>query len=67
MFPLEILAKKNIYSRDWNIWHMSHEGGDLEDPWNRPKEEMFQLTKSPKDAPDAETEIVIDFREILTR
>ncbi len=45
------------------MWHMSHEGGDLEDPWNRPKEEMFQLTKSPKAAPDAETEIIIDFEK----
>ncbi|MBI9106115.1 MAG: argininosuccinate synthase [Spirochaetales bacterium] len=61
--PLGNITKKNIYSRDWNIWHMSHEGGDLEDPWNRPKEEMFQLTKSPKNAPDVETEIVIDFEK----
>ncbi len=57
------ISKKNIYSRDWNIWHMSHEGGDLEDPWNRPQDPMFQLTKSPKDAPDEETEVVIDFEE----
>lgn len=59
--PLGNISKKNIYSRDWNIWHMSHEGGDLEDPWNRPKEEMFQLSKSPQEAPDRETELVIDF------
>ncbi|WP_319562763.1 argininosuccinate synthase [Marispirochaeta sp.] len=57
------ISKQNIYSRDWNIWHMSHEGGDLEDPWNRPKDEMFQLTKSPKEAPDKETEITIDFEK----
>lgn len=60
---LGTISKKNIYSRDWNIWHMSHEGGDLEDPWNRPQEEMFQLTKSPQDAPDKETEVVIDFEK----
>lgn len=42
---------------------MSHEGGDLEDPWNRPQDPMFQLTKSPKEAPDEETEVVIDFEE----
>ncbi len=60
---LGTISRKNIYSRDWNIWHMSHEGGDLEDPWNRPSEEMFQLTKSPKDAPDEETEICIDFEK----
>ena len=57
------ISKKNIYSRDWNVWHMSHEGGDLENPWNRPQEHMFQLTTSPKDAPDAEEEIIIDFKE----
>ncbi len=61
--PLGNISKKNIYSRDWNIWHMSHEGGDLEDPWNRPLESMMQLTKSPKDAPDEETEITIDFEQ----
>jgi argininosuccinate synthase len=61
--PLGTISKKNIYSRDWNIWHMSHEGGDLESPWNRPQNEMFQLTNSPKDAPDSETEVVIDFEQ----
>ncbi|MBT3272274.1 MAG: argininosuccinate synthase [Spirochaetales bacterium] len=57
------ISKKNIYSRDWNIWHMSHEGGDLEDPWNRPQEQMFQLTKSPQEAPDKETELNLDFEQ----
>ncbi|MFW6228347.1 MAG: argininosuccinate synthase [Alkalispirochaeta sp.] len=61
--PIGNVSKKNIYSRDWNIWHMSHEGGDLESPWNRPQDEMFQLTKSPKEAPDTETEITIDFEK----
>ncbi len=42
---------------------MSHEGGDLEDPWNRPQESLFMLSKSPKDAPDKETEITIDFEK----
>ena len=57
------ISKKNIYSRDMNAWHMSHEGGDLEDPWNRPQESLFQLTKSLKDAPDKETEVSIDFQK----
>ena len=57
------ISKKNIYSRDMNAWHLSHEGGDLEDPWNRPQEPLFQLTKSPKDAPDRETEVTIDFEQ----
>jgi len=57
------ISKKNIYSRDMNVWHMSHEGDDLEDPWNRPKEPLFQLTKSLRDAPDKETEVSIDFEK----
>ncbi|MFO8042104.1 MAG: argininosuccinate synthase [Alkalispirochaeta sp.] len=61
--PIGNISKKNIYSRDWNIWHMSHEGGDLENPWNRPQDEMFQLSTSPKDAPDTETEVIIDFEK----
>ncbi len=61
--PLGNISKKNIYSRDMNVWHMSHEGGDLEDPWNRPMESLFQLSKSPKDAPDRETEVTIDFEK----
>ncbi len=61
--PIGNISKKNIYSRDWNIWHMSHEGGDLENPWNRPQDEMFQLSSSPKEAPDQETEIIIDFEK----
>ena len=38
---------KTIYSRDRNLWHLSHEGGILEDPWNEPEEAMFQLTRQP--------------------
>jgi argininosuccinate synthase len=59
--PLHGISEKNIYSRDWNLWHMSHEGGELENPWNSPKEEMFRLTRSPQDAPDKETEVEIEF------
>ena len=55
------ISRKNIYSRDSNLWHLSHEGDDLEDPWNRPKESLFRLSKSPKDAPDRETELTLDF------
>jgi argininosuccinate synthase len=57
------ISRKNIYSRDMNAWHMSHEGGDLEDPWNRPQESLFQLTKSLKDAPDKETEVSVEFEK----
>ncbi len=61
--PLGNISKKNIYSRDANLWHMSHEGGDLEDPWNRPEGSLFQLTVSPQDAPDKETEVTVEFRK----
>jgi argininosuccinate synthase len=61
--PLGNITKQNIYSRDWNIWHMSHEGAELEDPMNRPLEAMFQLTKSPREAPDAETGVTLDFEK----
>lgn len=61
--PLGDISEKNIYSRDWNIWHMSHEGGILENPWNRPEEEMFQLTRDPREALDQETEISIEFEK----
>jgi len=57
------ITKEKIYSRDENLWHLSHEGGDLEDPWSRPKDDMFQRTKSPQDAPDRETEITVQFEK----
>jgi argininosuccinate synthase len=43
---------KSIYSRDRNLWHLSHEGGVLENPWNEPEEPMYQLTAGPEAAPD---------------
>jgi argininosuccinate synthase len=55
-------TKEKIYSNDRNIWHISHEGGDLEDPWNLPKEEMFQLSNSPMNAPDKPEVVEIEFR-----
>ena len=54
---------KSIYSRDRNIWHMSHEGGILEDPWAEPEEEMFCLTVAPEAAPDAPHYLSIDFEQ----
>lgn len=41
-----------IYSRDANLWHISHEGGELEDPWCEPSEQVWMWTKSPEQAPD---------------
>lgn len=52
---------KSIYSRDRNLWHLSHEGGNLEDTWNEPLESMFQLSVSPEDAPDQPEIIEIEF------
>ena len=52
---------KSIYSRDSNLWHLSHEGGLLEDPWNEPEEAMFQMSTSPENAPDEPEHITIEF------
>ncbi|MGC1375898.1 MAG: argininosuccinate synthase [Anaerolineales bacterium] len=54
-------TKKSIYSRDANLWHISHEGGLLEDPWNEPEEPMFQISASPENAPDEPGYVEIDF------
>jgi len=52
---------KSIYSRDANLWHISHEGGILEDPWLEPEESMFMISASPETAPDEATIIEIEF------
>ncbi|HEV2420354.1 MAG TPA: argininosuccinate synthase [Candidatus Acidoferrales bacterium] len=58
--PIE-QTTKNIYSRDRNIWHLSHEGGCLEDPANRPEEAMWQWVVSPAAAPDRPADVRIGF------
>ncbi len=55
--------KKKPWSMDRNMLHLSFEGDTLEDPWATPPEEMFMLTKSPKEAPDKETVITIDYKK----
>jgi argininosuccinate synthase len=55
------VTKEKIYSRDRNIWHISHEGGDLEDPDNAPQDDLYVLTVPPGKAPDVETYVEIDF------
>ncbi len=57
------VTEKSIYSRDCNIWHLSHEGGILEDPWMEPERAMFQLSVDPEDAPDKPEYVEIDFVE----
>lgn len=52
---------RSIYSRDRNIWHMSHEGGILEDPWNEPEEAMYTLTTAPEAAPDEPEYVIVGF------
>jgi len=52
-----------IYSRDRNIWHISHEGGALEDPANGAPDDIWMLTKSPKDAPDKPRDVTIGFEK----
>src|SRR5450759_63844 len=54
---------KSIYSRDRNLWHLSHEGGGLEDPWHEPTEDMFQLSQSAECAPDAAEYVEIYFEQ----
>lgn len=55
-------TEKSIYSRDGNIWHLSHEGGPLEDPWFEPEEAMYQLTVAPEAAPDEPEYVEIEFQ-----
>jgi argininosuccinate synthase len=52
---------KSIYSRDSNLWHLSHEGGLLEDPWNEPEEVMYQISTSPENAPEQAEYVEIEF------
>ncbi len=56
-------TKKNPYSSDENLLHISFEGGLLEDPWNEPEEDMFKLSVSPENAPDKPTYIEMDFEQ----
>ena len=56
------MTKKDLYSRDRNIWHISHEGMDLEDPWNEPQlDNLLKLSVSPENAPDEPTYVEIEF------
>jgi argininosuccinate synthase len=56
-------SREKIYSHDRNIWHLSHEGGILEDPANEPEESMFELTVSPEKAPDEPEYVEISFEK----
>ena len=55
------VSKKKPYSSDRNLWHISYEGGVLEDPWYEPKEDMFLLTTQPEKAPNRPEYVEIKF------
>lgn len=54
-------SREKIYSRDANIWHLSHEGGILEDPAASPPDDLFVLTSTPENAPDTPEMVAIEF------
>ncbi|TRX57863.1 argininosuccinate synthase [Thalassomonas sp. M1454] len=67
---LDYLAERNIpcsasltkiYSRDANAWHISHEGGELEDPWCEPTKEVWTMTTDPLDAPNEPGSVMLSF------
>src|SRR5436309_6337236 len=56
-------SREKIHSRDRNLWHISHEGGELEDPANAPLPGTWQLTRSPQEAPDRDEQITLGFEK----
>ena len=56
-------SREKIHSRDRNLWHISHEGGELEDAGHAPLSSTWQLTKSPQEAPDREEQVEIAFEK----
>lgn len=57
------VTKKRPYSMDRNIWHLSHEGADLENPWNEPKADVYMVTKTPEQAPDTPAYVEVCFEK----
>ena len=60
---ISVPTENKKYSMDRNIWHLSHEGSDLEDPWNEPQNDMFLISKAPEDAPDKPEYVTVDFEK----
>lgn len=56
-------SSESLYSRDRNLWHMSHEGGDIEDPWKEPDPDVYCLTTAPEDSPDQPQYVKISFEK----
>lgn len=60
--PLPV-SKKRPYSMDKNLWHLSHEGADLEDPWNEPQDDLYLICTPPEKAPDEPEYVTVDFEK----
>jgi len=56
-------SREKIHSRDRNLWHVSHEGGELEDAGNAPLDSTWQLTRSPQEAPDHAEQVAVGFEK----
>ena len=57
------VTKKKPYSMDRNLWHLSHEGHDLEDPWNEPKDDLLLICNTPEQAPDEAEYVEIEWEK----
>ena len=60
--PLPV-SKKRPYSMDRNLWHLSHEGSDLEDPWNEPQDDLYMICTPPEKAPDKPAYVTVGFEK----
>ena len=58
-----MLFRSDIYSRDENLWHISHEGGNLENPWHAHTPDVYKWCVSPENAPNVPKEIVLTFEK----
>ncbi|RUO25655.1 argininosuccinate synthase [Aliidiomarina minuta] len=60
-------SKEKMYSRDANLWHISHEGGELEDPWQQPTDKVWTWTASAEQAPEQPEQVSLSFEQgVLT-
>ena len=60
--PISV-SKEKIYSEDRNIWHISHEGGELENPYNEPQDRVFTISSTIENAPDTAQHVEIEFEK----